>query len=446
MGGPRAISADGGPDGAGPRASAGQVAAVVCGNALEFYDFLTYAYFALQIGRSFFPSSNPNASLLASLATFGVGFGMRPVGAAVLGPLGDRIGRRPAMLLCFGLMGLGMTGLALTPPYAQIGVAAPVLAVVWRLIQGFALGGEVGPSTAFLAEVAGPTRRGLLISFQLGSQRLATLVAGLVGLVLANRLSGGALDAWGWRLAFLIGAAIIPFGLWLRSRLPETLLPAGADETEEPGTRRGSALALMGLAGFVVLAGGTIASYVADYLTTYATHTLRMGSSVAFAAPAAGGLAGVLAAPIGGWLSDRLGRKPVMLGSWAVVLVGAIPMFVLLEHSRSLLALVALAGGLTAFGVMAITAVMAALSEGLPMRIRSGGLGLIYGLAIAAFGGSAQFVVAWLTDLTHDPLAPAWYLTAAVGLSLLAMLAMPETAPVRAAKGAHPLTTARIPA
>ena len=122
MGGPQAISADAGPD--RPRASAGQVAAVVCGNALEFYDFLTYAYFAVQIGRSFFPSTNSNTSLLASLATFGVGFVMRPVGAAVLGPLGDRIGRKPAMLLCFGLMGLGMTGLALTPSYAQIGVAA----------------------------------------------------------------------------------------------------------------------------------------------------------------------------------------------------------------------------------------------------------------------------------------------------------------------------------
>ena len=442
MGGPQAISAGAGPD--RPRASAGQVAAVVCGNALEFYDFLTYAYFAVQIGRSFFPSTNSNTSLLASLATFGVGFVMRPVGAAVLGRLGDRIGRKPAMLLCFGLMGLGMTGLALTPSYAQIGVAAPVLAVLWRLIQGFALGGEVGPSTAFLAEVASPRRRGLLISFQLGSQRLATLVAGLVGLVLANRLSGGALEAWGWRVAFLIGAAIIPFGLWLRSRLPETL--AAAAGAEEPGTRRGSALVLMAVAGFVVLAGGTIAAYVADYLTTYAIHTLKMGPSVAFAAPAAGGLGGVLAAPLGGWLSDHLGRKPVMLGSWAVVLVGTMPMFALLEHSRSLITLVALAGGLTAFGVMAITAVMTALSEGLPMRIRSGGLGLIYGLAIAVFGGTAQFAVAWLTELTHNPLAPAWYLTSAVGVSFLAMLAMPETAPVRAAAGDQRLSAARIPA
>ena len=424
MDGPRATSADAAM-GASPR----QVAAVVCGNALEFYDFLTYAFFAASIGRCFFPSSDPTGSLLASLATFGVGFVMRPVGAAVLGRLGDRHGRKPAMLLSFGLMGLGMVGLALTPGYAVIGPAAPVLAVLWRLVQGFALGGEVGPTTAFLAEAAPPGMRGVYVSFQLFGQRAAALGAGLAGLGLSHLMPAQALDAWGWRIAFLLGSVIIPFGLVLRRGLSETL--AGHDRADA-GAIEGKGVIAFALLSVVVMIGGTVSSYTADYLTTYATQTLGMGASVGFAAPVASGLAGMAAAPLAGWLSDRVGRKPVMLGSWAIVLVGGLPMFALLEHSRSLLPLVVLSAGLSVCMVSAIAALLSSLGEGLPMRIRSGALGLAYAAAVAVFGGTTQYMVAWLTKLTHSPLAPAWYLTGAVGVSFLAMLAMPETAPARA--------------
>jgi MFS family permease len=162
-----------------------------------------------------------------------------------------------------------------------------------------------------------------------------------------------------------------------------------------------------------------------------------MGSSVGFAAPVASGIAGVVVAPLAGWLSDRVGRKPVMLGSWAIVLVGGIPMFALLEHSRSLLPLVILSAGLSACMVSAIAALLSCLGEGLPMRIRSGALGLAYASAVAAFGGTTQFMVAWLTKATHSPMAPAWYMTAAVGVSFLAMLAMPETAPSQAGRRAQ---------
>jgi len=411
----------------GPAAGARQIAAVVAGNALEFYDFLTYAYFAAEIGRAFFPSSNPTSSLLASLATFGVGFGMRPVGAWVIGRLGDRFGRKPAMLVSFSLMGLGMTGLALTPSYASIGAAAPALAVAWRLIQGFALGGEVGPSTAFLAESAMPGRRGLYVSLQLASQRMASLAAGLIGILLSSLLSAAALDAWGWRAAFLAGAVIIPVGLVLRASLVETLSRSPEPEAESPQGR----IALIAGLALIMLSGGTISSYVTDYLTTYARTTLHMAYRVAFFAPAASGLAGVVFAPMGGWLSDRIGRKPVMLGSWALALAGVMPMFLLLDHSRGALDLVLLAAGLSAVTVTMSSAALAAIGEGLPMRIRSGALGLIYALAISVFGGTTQFVVAWLTHLTGSPLAPAWYLTCAVAVSLLAVLAMPETAPGR---------------
>src|SRR5580698_3038090 len=205
------------------------VAAVTAGNALEFYDFLTYAFFAAQIGRTFFPSANAAGSLLASLATFGAGFLMRPVGALTIGRMADRIGRKPAMLLSFALMGTAMVGLALTPSYRAIGIAAPILAIGFRLVQGFALGGEIGPNTAYLIEAAPPNRRGLYVSFQYMSQDGSVLVSGLVGYALAQWLSDAQLDAWGWRVAFILGASIVPFGLLLRRELAETLPPKGPD-------------------------------------------------------------------------------------------------------------------------------------------------------------------------------------------------------------------------
>jgi len=193
-----------------------QVASVGVGNALEFYDFLTFSFFAIQIGHCFFPAARTSHGLLFTLATFGAGFVTRPLGGFVIGRFADRSGRKPAMMLSFALMGAAITGLALTPSYTTIGAAAPALLLVFRLLQGFALGGEVGPSTAFLIEAAPPRRRGLYVGLQYGTQDIAVLAAGLVGYVLSSWLSAAALDAWGWRIAFLLGAAVVPVGLIIR--------------------------------------------------------------------------------------------------------------------------------------------------------------------------------------------------------------------------------------
>src|SRR5262245_29174434 len=194
------------------------VMAVFVGNGLEFYDFLTFSFFAVYIAPNFFPGGN---SLLKTLATFGVGFLTRPVGAIVIGGLGDRVGRKPAMVLSFTLMGVAIVGLALTPPYAKIGVLAPALVLFFRLLQGFALGGEVGPTTAYMAEAAPTHRRGFYLSMQYATQDVAVLIAGIIATYLAAKLTTEQLSAWGWRVAMLIGATAVPFGLWVRQTLPE---------------------------------------------------------------------------------------------------------------------------------------------------------------------------------------------------------------------------------
>jgi MHS family citrate/tricarballylate:H+ symporter-like MFS transporter len=201
-----------------PSLSKSQVAAVSAGNALEFYDFLTYTFFAVQIGEALFPGSG-DARLLLSLATFGVGFVTRPLGGFVIGRIADRRGRKPAMILSFSMMGIAIVGLALTPSYAMIGMAAPVIAVLFRMLQGFALGGEVGPNTAFLVEAAPPDKRGFYVSLQFATQNFSILIAGSVGLLLSSALSASALVSWVWRGALLFCALIVPFSIAIRLML-----------------------------------------------------------------------------------------------------------------------------------------------------------------------------------------------------------------------------------
>src|SRR6266478_8599658 len=243
------------------------VVATVVGNALEFYDFLTYSFFAVYIGRAFFPTDSELASLLLSLATFGVGFFTRPLGGLLIGAYADRAGRRPALMLTISLMAVGTLGVAVTPSYAAIGIAAPVILVAARLVQGLALGGEVGPSTAVLLECSSPGRRGIYTSWQSASQGIAILAAGLVGVVLGAVLSPEQLADWGWRVAFALGLIIVPVGLYIRRRLPETLM-----RRPDTGTSAGvirvvwnQHLGSMTLAILVIMCM-TISVYVNNYM------------------------------------------------------------------------------------------------------------------------------------------------------------------------------------
>jgi MHS family citrate/tricarballylate:H+ symporter-like MFS transporter len=407
--------------------SAGQIGAVAAGNALEFYDFLIFGLFATQIGATFFPVKDETGRLLVTLATFGVGFLTRPLGGALIGRLGDRVGRKPAMLFSFGLMGLSIVGLALTPSYASIGKAAPILVVIFRLLQGFALGGEVGPSTAFLMEAAPVKRRGLYVSLQFATQQAATLCAGIVGVILASLLTPQHMSAWGWRVAMLLGASVVPVGLAIRRNLPETLEQRSAGRLPRP-TLGQVALAVLTL---LILASVTIATYTLININLYATHTLNFTQAQAFGGVVIGGFVGMIVNPIGGWLSDRAGRKPVMIGAYGLLCAVGLPCFMAMAqlHAVSILyAVVALMAALLALGTPPI---LAQIGESLPIQMRSGGIGFIYAFAIAIFGGTTTYVVTWLTAVTRSPLAPAWYMCSALALGVLSMLTMRETAPVK---------------
>jgi MFS family permease len=403
------------------------VAATVAGNALEFYDFLTYSTFAVYIGHAFFPTGNAFASLLLTLATFGVGFFTRPLGGLLIGAYADRAGRRPALMLTIGLMTVGTLGLALTPSYASIGVSAPVILIVARLVQGLALGGEVGPSTAVLLECAPPGRRGLFVGWQGASQGIAVCAAGLVGIALSMVLDKGQLTAWGWRVPFALGLVIVPVGLYIRRRLPETL--------EAPGSR-GSAAVLgllwrqhrqrVGLAVLIIMCL-TISTYVASYMTTYALTSLSMPASQAMLATIANGGVMVAGALLGGRLSDRFGRKPVMILPRIALIVAVYPAFLLLLTVTTPGVLVFVTALLTLFGSLSGAAALTALTEAFPNQARSSGLAISYAIAVSVFGGTTQFVIAWLIGTTGDRLSPAYYVIVTSIISLWAMFKLPQS-------------------
>jgi MFS family permease len=405
----------------GARLAPSQIAAVAAGNALEFYDFVTYAFFATQIGHALFPG-DASSKLLLSLATFGVGFLTRPLGGLIIGRMADRRGRKPAMILSFTMMGLSMTGLALTPSYAAIGMAAPMLAVLFRLLQGFALGGEVGPNIAYLMEAAPRNRRGFYISLNFASADFAVMVAGLVGFGLASILTVSQLEAWGWRIAFLLGAGIVPFGLRLRRTLIETL-----PQQSEPGeVASHRPVLLLALAGLFVIAGGTISNYTLEYLTTYAQTTLRMAVPTAFSATIVFGLIGVIGDLTGGLLADRFGPKRVLLVPWTLLILSIVPGFYLLNEFRSAPALLTVTAVLTTFHILGSSPAVLLFVQALPARVRAGATGIVYALAIAIFGGSTQLLETLLIRWTGNPVAPGWYMMGAVMIALTGALLIPE--------------------
>ena len=401
-----------------------RMVAISLGNALEFYDFMIFSFFALQIGHAIVPAQFAARGLLLTLATFGVGFFMRPLGAAVIGRYGDARGRKPAMMWSFALMGLSMLGTATTPSYARIGIAAPILLLCFRLLQGFAIGGEVGPITAYAAEAAPRSHRARYVSMLGTGQGLAVLCSGLIGYTLARLLSPADLDSYGWRIAFLLGVLVVPVGLLIRNRLPETLHTAVAQAIGEQTLPSPWRVFVVGL---LVVGGATIAGYALTYLSTYAQDTLKLGAKLAFVTTIAQGLAYFTCAYAGGWLGDRFGHRRVLLLGLAALLVMVLPAFLLINWLPTAATLFLATAALSIVHMTVIVCMQAFLVESLTPTLRSGVFAMSYATGVALFGGTTQFVLKLLIDATGSVLAPPWYVIAAIAVALLALTQLRTT-------------------
>lgn len=402
------------------RVSRRAVAAIAIGNAIEWFDILIYGFLAVTLADVFFPTADPTISLLLALGSFGAAYLVRPFGAVVLGAFADRRGRKAGLTLSIGLMCCGTLALVLVPPYAAIGVAAPVIVTLARLVQGFAVGGEFGSATALLAEQR-PDRRGFLASWVTSGQGLAGAMASACGLLLATLLDPAQLAQWGWRAAFAFGLILAPIGWYIRSRLiesPEFASVAKSDSpVREAVSRHGEGI-LVGLASVVV---NTNANYVLLYIPTYAMKELHLSQSIGFSATLAGGLLVAFGAPVAGWLSDRVGRIPLMAVTAGLFLCSAVACFsfVSLKPSfGSIMTIVIWLNLVKAFYSGPLPGFMADL---FPTQVRSSGISIAYNLAVPIFGGLTPVLVAWLIWVTGSVLAPGYYLMLSAFISLIAL-------------------------
>jgi MHS family citrate/tricarballylate:H+ symporter-like MFS transporter len=411
------------------------VTAASVGNALEFYDFVTFAFFAIQIGRTFFPGGSVFLSLMGALATFGAGFITRPIGAYVLGGYADRVGRKPAMLFSMTLMGLAIAVLALTPSYATIGIAAPIIAIGARLAQGFALGGEVGSATAYMMEAASEERRGQMISWQGASQNIASSMGALVGIGLAALMAPAQIDTIGWRIALLLGVVIVPFGLIIRRSLPETIHHVDPKDSE-PGAYR-SYLKVI-ILGFIIIGQGTITGYIFKYMATYGQNNLHLTTLWSMTAQFGSEFAGLVFVLIGGVLCDRIGRRPVMIWPQLAFALAIIPCFLWLTRAGTGMSFLLSNILLSALSSAQYAGAYAAILESIPRRLRARVFALVYSVPVAVFGGTTQLVITELLHVTGSSMSIAWYLFAISLIGCGAMLAMPETAPIKRRASAAP--------
>jgi MFS family permease len=406
--------------------------AVVIGNWLEFYDFLVFTFFAVMIADAFFPGESEIARLLGALATFGVGFLTRPIGAAIIGAYADRVGRRAALSFTLIFMSLGSALVALTPSYATIGLAAPIILLVARLIQGFSCGGEVGAATTYLLESAPMEKRATVTALQGHSQQLAIFMGSLIGVILATTLTRDQLYGWGWRIPFIIGMLIAPVGMYIRRELPETIT---VHEAHSSSSAVLSDLLRHHLRpvvfGILIISGATISTYVFAYMTTYAITTLRLSAAVGTMLVMTGSVAAIAGIATGAFL-DRFGRQPVLIGSRVLFVIAIYPAYRIVTSAGATAQLLVIVNMLLNFLFsIGMGGVYAFLSEAFPKSVRSSGMGLLYNLGVLIFGGTTQFVIAWLIHATHDPMVPAWYQIAANILSIAGIVLLAPYAEFR---------------
>ncbi len=397
---------------------------VSSGNLLEMYDFMVFGYYAAAIGRAFFPAHSAFASLMLSLMTFGAGYLMRPLGALILGSYTDRHGRRKGLIITLSLMSIGTLTLALTPGFATIGYLAPVLVLAGRLVQGFSAGVELGSVSVYLSEIATPGRKGFYVSWQSASQQVAVIFAAALGVALNDTLGAPTMSAWGWRVPLLIGCAIVPALFVLRRSLPET--EAFADRTETPDARQVLRVLAANwkvvLTGMMMVAMTTVSFYlITAYTPTFGREVLKLGANQVLIAALCVGGSNLVWLPISGALSDRIGRKPILIAAAAGAIMSAYPVMAWLTANPSFAHLVMAELWLSFLYAGYNGAMVVYLTEIVPASVRASGFSLAYSLA-TCIGGLTPALCTWLIGATGDKAIPGAWMTAAAVSGLIAAL------------------------
>ncbi len=400
---------------------------VASGNFLEMYDFMVFGYYASEIGRTFFPNGSAFVSLMLSLVTFGAGFLMRPLGAIVLGAYIDRRGRRPGLILTLALMSFGTLSIACVPGYRTIGLLAPVLVVIGRLVQGFSAGVELGGVSVYLAEIATPGHKGFYVSWQSASQQCAVVFAALLGVILNQTLPAGAVESWGWRIPLFVGCGIIPLLFWIRRSLEETgdFLAHKRRLSVRQILESLAASWRIVLLGVMLATMTTVAFYmITAYTPTFGSAVLHLASIDNLVVTMSVGLSNLFWLPVMGALSDRIGRRPLLLGCTVLVLVSAWPALGWLVSAPSFTRLLAVELWFSFLYASYNSAMVVFLTEIMPATVRASGFSLAYSLATAIFGGFTPAVCTWLIHWSGNRAIPAVWLSFAAACGLTATLAI----------------------
>ncbi|MGE2690465.1 MFS transporter [Mycolicibacterium pulveris] len=402
------------------------------GNAVEWFDFAIYGFLATFIAANFFPAGNETAALLNTFAIFAAAFFMRPLGGFVFGPLGDRIGRQRVLAIVILLMSAATVAIGLLPTYASIGVAAPLLLLVLRCLQGFSAGGEYGGGAVYLAEFASDKRRGVTVTFMAWSGVLGFLLGSMTVTLLQAMLPAAAMESYGWRIPFLIAGPLGLVGLYIRLRLDDTPQFAELSKTDQVvksplreavTTAWRPILQVIGL--FIVFNVGYYVVFT--FLPNYFIQTLDFSKTSAFVSMTLASLVAlILILPLAA-LSDRIGRKPLLIGASVAFAVLGYPLFLLL-NSGSLAAAISAHCALAAIESVYVSVAVSAGVELFATTVRYSGFSIGYNICVAGFGGTTPYVVTWLTAETANNVAPAFYLIAAAVISLAVVLTMRETA------------------
>ncbi|SAK62456.1 MFS transporter [Caballeronia ptereochthonis] len=416
-----------GTSGKAHEASARTILRVTSGNFLEMYDFSVYGFYALSISQALFPRGNEFVSLMLSFATFGVGFLMRPIGALVLGSYIDRRGRRAGLLLTLALMSVGMLMITFVPGYDTIGIAAPIIVVLGRLLQGFSAGAELGGVSVYLAEIAPPGRRGFFVSWQSASQQAAVVFAAALGVGLRFTLTAEQMNSWGWRIPFMIGCLIIPVLFMIRRRLRETKefeSRARHPTSKEIFTSLRDNARLIGGAIMLVTLTAVMFNLITAYTPTYGSRVLHLPAIDSFLVTMAVGIINFTMLPIVGAISDKVGRRAVLTVCAVLVILTAYPAMLWLVQAPSFTRLLAVEMWYAMIYGSYQAGMVVALTEIMPASIRGTGFSIVWSLAQAIFGGFTPFICTALIQVTQNRAVPALWLSFAALIALFATFRM----------------------